>query len=226
MKNTIQTSLEHISWKLLRETRHSTRRTGVLGWLCELCLGPGVCSAYARDPGHHDEWTESGIRARAAVTNIPPVPKGVTELKFNEFFVTPVGPRGLELTDKLRQLDGQRVRILGYMVRQEEAPTGSFLLAPLPAQVHEHENGLADDLPASTLHVFSPSHREEAVPYTPQLLLLTGTLSVGNRTGADGRISTVRLTLDPTARGATLGKSAPTAKGAERLVPSHKPATH
>jgi hypothetical protein len=32
---------------------------------------------------------------------------------------------------------------------------------------------------------------------TPGLLLLTGTLSIGNRTEADGRISTVRLQLDP-----------------------------
>jgi hypothetical protein len=30
---------------------------------------------------------------------LPPLPKGVAELKFSEFFVNPVGPRGLELTD-------------------------------------------------------------------------------------------------------------------------------
>lgn len=161
-------------------------------------------------------------RLKQTAPALPPLPAGVTELKFNEFFVTPVGPRGLELTDKLHQLDGQRVRILGCMVRQEEAPGGSFLLAPIPAQVHEHENGLADDLPPSTLHVFSPSHREQAVPYTPQLLLLTGTLSVGNRTEADGRISTVRLTLDPAAKAATRPKAGSAGKGAERLFSRQK----
>src|SRR5689334_5693118 len=43
------------------------------------------------------------------VAKLPPLPAGVTELKFGEFFVRPVGPRGLELTDKLLGLDGQRV---------------------------------------------------------------------------------------------------------------------
>jgi len=125
--------------------------------------------------------TSPSARLKQTAPALPPLPAGVTELKFNEFFVTPVGPRGLELTDKLCRLDGQRVRILGYMVRQEEAPPGGFLLAPFPAQVHEHDNGLADDLPPSTLHVISPSHCEQAVRHTPQLLLLTGTLKVGNR---------------------------------------------
>ena len=160
-------------------------------------------------------------KPKQTAPTLPPLPKGVTELKFNEFFVTPVGPRGLELTGKLRQLDGQRVRILGYMVRQEEAPAGSFLLAPIPAQIHEHDNGLADDLPPSTLHVFSLSHREQAVPYTPQLLLLTGTLSVGNRTELDGRISTARLTLDPVANRVPRPKAPIMTKGAERLVSRH-----
>ena len=160
----------------------------------------------------------SGSRPRRTKPSLPPPPRGVTELKFSEFFVTPVGPRGLDLTDKLRGLDGQRVRILGYMVRQEEPPAGSFLLAPFPAQIHEHENGLADDLPATTLHVFSPNHREQVVPYTPQLLLLTGTLSVGNRTEADGRISTVRLILDPTAKAATRPKAGSAGNAAERLI--------
>ena len=159
-----------------------------------------------------------GTGLKPAAPALPRLPAGVAELKFGDFFVTPVGPRGLELTDKLRQLDGQRVRILGYMVRQEESAPGSFLLAPIPAQVHEHDNGLADDLPASTLHVLSPSHGGQVVPHTPQLLLLTGTLQIGNRPEPGGRISTVRLTIDRIARAAAPRQTVPAGKGAERLI--------
>ena len=130
-----------------------------------------------------------------AAEQLPPLPKGVAELKFSEFFVNPVGPRGLELTDKLKALDGKRVRILGYMVAQDERPPGSFLLTPVPVHLHDHDSALADDLPAATVHVFVPG--KPSIGHTRQLLLLTGTLSVGSRPEPDGRVSAVRLTLDP-----------------------------
>jgi hypothetical protein len=129
-----------------------------------------------------------------AAHELPPLPRGVTELRFSEFFVSPVGERGLELTEKLKALDGKRVRILGYMVREEHAQQGSFLLTPVPVQLHDHDSALADDLPCATARVMVPGHRP--VLYTPQFLLLTGTLSLGNREEPDGRISLVRLTLD------------------------------
>jgi hypothetical protein len=61
-----------------------------------------------------------GSSANNAAPVLPPLPAGATELNFSEFFVSPVGDRGLMLTEKLRGLDGKRVRILGYIVRQEE----------------------------------------------------------------------------------------------------------
>lgn len=163
----------------------------------------------AADEAHHLHRGQTGIPANAAVMTannklpapasyeLPPLPAGVSELKFSDFFVLPVGTRGLKVTDKLRKLDGQRVRILGYMVHQEEPPAGRFLFTPMPAQIHEHDNGLADDLPASTLYVSVPSLRTEEVPYVPGLMLLTGKLSVGNQAEPDGRISVARLALDP-----------------------------
>jgi hypothetical protein len=48
-----------------------------------------------------------------AVT-LPPAPPGATDLKFSELF-KPIGPRGLEYSEKVRALDGKKVRILGYM---------------------------------------------------------------------------------------------------------------
>ena len=36
---------------------------------------------------------------------------------FNEFFKMPVGRFGLEMTDKLKGLDGKKVRLRGFMVK-------------------------------------------------------------------------------------------------------------
>ncbi len=121
---------------------------------------------------------------------------GITELKFSEFFVSPIGNRGLTLTDKLRGLHGQRVRILGYMAQQEQPVPGMFLFSAIPVRLNEGHYGLADDLPAATLFVSMPKNCDQVIPHTPGLMLLTGTLSVGNREEADGRISAVRLALD------------------------------
>ena len=130
-------------------------------------------------------------------TKLPPVPRGVTELFFSDFFLNPVGPRGLELTHKLQSLHRQKVRLLGYMVQQDHGLPGRFIVSPFPAQVHEHDNALAEDLPSSIVHVHVPYMRDQLLPYTPGPMLLTGTLSVGNQPEPDGRISIVRLILDP-----------------------------
>src|SRR6185295_12738423 len=104
---------------------------------------------------------------------------------------------GLEPTEQLRSLDGQRVRMLGYMVRQEKLTPGVFLFAAIPAQIHEHDNGLADDLPPATVRVAVPTCRGKPVPFAPDLLALTGTLHLGNRAKSDGRVTFARLELDP-----------------------------
>ena len=128
---------------------------------------------------------------------VPPVPSGVTELKFSEFFVTPVGPRGLEVTDKLADLNGQRVRMLGYMVEQHGAVAGQFLFAGRPLQLHDHDSAFADDLPPAVVHVRVPTCIDREVPYVPGPMLLTGILNIGHREEPDGRMSLVRLDLDP-----------------------------
>jgi hypothetical protein len=201
-----------------------------LFWFCLLGIGLSTSPVPAAEPtcqhGHSHpaapdlkvSAASSPAPARLAQPALPPLPEGVTELKFSEFFVHPVGNRGLEFSEKLRKLDGQRVRLLGHMVRQDPAPPGSFLLTPIPIEIHNHEDHcFIDDLPPSTVQVSAPDRRHERIPYTPRLLLLTGTLSVGNQTEADGRISLVRLALDPPKPVAKKHFSQPE-KGAERLV--------
>ncbi len=138
--------------------------------------------------------------APGSLVDLPPLPEGVTALQFGEVFLKPVGPRGLVFTDKVKSLDGRRVRILGHMVRREGAPPGTLLLTPYPVQLHDSEYGLADDLPPNTLLVTVPDAEGE-IPFTAGLLLLTGRLEIGSREEPDGRTSVVRLVLDPKTQG-------------------------
>jgi hypothetical protein len=149
---------------------------------------------------------------------LPALPPGVVQLEFTEIFVAPVGRRGAEYTARARALDGQRVRMLGYMVRPaheehghdhghdhgaagHESETGAakraFMLAPYALTINDAEYGLADDLPLNTVFVRITDSETRPIKYTPGPLLLTGTLELGRRDEADGRVSWVRLVLDP-----------------------------
>ena len=110
-------------------------------------------------------------------------------------FQLPVGEAGLEPTQKMLQLNGDRVRIVGYMVDQEQMR--SFILAPLPLKLGEEDESLADDLPPTVVFVHLSSHQgTEPLRHIPGLLELTGVLDVGNFAEPDGRVSTVRLTVN------------------------------
>jgi hypothetical protein len=137
------------------------------------------------------ESTASPLRSELGALN------GVADLKFRDIFKLPVGPRGLEPSDRLLALDGQPVRLVGYMVRQPLAVPGSFILAPLPVALGDEDESFADDLPASVVYVHLARESQLAVVgHTPGLLALVGTLRLGSQAEADGRRSAVRLQLD------------------------------
>ena len=136
--------------------------------------------------------------AQAQVTQpVPVVSNPVTELRFRDFFRTPIGPAGVEMSDKLRQADGQTVRLVGYMVQQQNVMSGRFMLTPRPVQMSENADGDADDLPATTVMIYlDPSRQDWVVPYVRGLVTVSGQLSVSRLEEADGRVSWVRLQLD------------------------------
>jgi hypothetical protein len=122
------------------------------------------------------------------------------ELNFGSLFQHPIGPRGLEISDSLRAAEGQRVRLVGYMVAQEQPAAGRFLLTPRPVRLSEHADGDADDLPPTTVTVLlAPSQHERSIPHHPGLIALTGRLELGRAEDATGRVSWLRLQLDPDA---------------------------
>jgi hypothetical protein len=128
----------------------------------------------------------------------PATPVEPVELRFTDFFQMPVGPRGMALSQALRQADGRAVRLVGYMVQQEIPQPGRFMLTPRPVQMSEHADGEADDLPAATVMVYlDPSQQGWKLAHARGLLELRGRLSVGRFEEADGRVSWVRLQLAP-----------------------------
>jgi hypothetical protein len=147
------------------------------------------------------------IVVEASSLKVPP-PHDAADLKFGDLLATPAGPRGLSLSDTAKNLDGKRVRIVGYMVRQENTVSNRFLLTPLPVQLHDEHYGLADDLPATTIFVSTRGHKSGFVQYSPGLLVTTGVLRVGNHEEADGRISTFRIELDAPPKAERVVKSA------------------
>jgi hypothetical protein len=121
-------------------------------------------------------------------------------LHFQDFFQQPMGPRGAEITPALLQANGQTVLLTGYMVQQERPMLGHFMLTPRPVRMSEHSDGDADDLPAAWAMVYlDASQQDFAVPYQRGLLQVRGVLSVGRLEEQDGRVSWVRLQLEPQA---------------------------
>jgi hypothetical protein len=132
---------------------------------------------------------------RTDLDALPAPPAGVTDLVFAEFF-GPIGDRGLEYSAKLRALDGQTVRLVGYMIREPDRAPGLFRLAAWPLAIDTKGPCATDNAPPSAVHVFVSAGASRLVPYRPGRLVLLGRLEIGPRVEADGRNSVVRLILE------------------------------
>lgn len=142
-------------------------------------------------------------------------PAGVSDLKFHDIFKTPVGDKGLEPSAALLALDGKRVRMVGYMVHQQPEPRGAFLLSPLPAEISDEDEPLADDLPPSVVAVEIAGAANRPVPLLPGLVKISGVLHVGAKTdAASGRVSVVQIALDAPVAKALLGAKSASVKPA------------
>lgn len=135
-------------------------------------------------------------KAFAVRSALPPPPRDVEELRFRDVFKLPAGPRGLEPTERLRELDGRRVRLVGYMVEADVA--GGFILSPLPVTLGDVDEGLADDLPPSAVLIELPREVALRSGHMPGLIQITGRLRVGSAENASvpGRVFPARVELD------------------------------
>ena len=178
-------------WSGVIPSLHSMCRGGALlvGLMAALGSGPVVAHGGAVVPHR--------VAALEVRGELPPPRAGVTSIKFGEFFRMPIGPLGLEPTEKLMALNGKRVRLVGYMVKEETPTAGRFLLSPLPVSLGDEDESLSDDLPATAVSVRLQGARNRVTPYVGGLIQITGNLEVGAKDEADGRVSSVRLVLDP-----------------------------
>ncbi len=178
-------------WSGVIASGQSMCRSGALlvGLIAALGSGPAAAHGGAVIPHR--------VAALEVRGELPPPRAGVTGIKFGEFFRMLIGPFGLEPTEKLLALNGKPVRLVGYMVKEEMPSAGRFLLSPLPVSLGDEDESLSDDLPATAVFVHLQGSKNQDTPYIVGLIQLTGTLEVGARDEADGRVSAVRLMLDP-----------------------------
>lgn len=161
-------------------------------------------------------------RALAVRGELGTPPHGVAELKFGDLFRMPVGPLGLEPSDKLAALDGKRVRMVGYVVPLYPPAEDRFLLSPLAVDIGHEDESLADNIPPSAVMVHLSESAGATIPRIPGLVQLTGTLSVGSREdAASGRVSSVQLTLDAPVARALRRVSREAARATEKPRPRH-----
>jgi hypothetical protein len=104
---------------------------------------------------------------------------------------------GLEprLSARIRSLNGQRVRLVGFMAQMEEPPVGAFYLVPHPLFCDEGGGGTGD-LPLDAVRVLVRSSPDVPIRFIPGPLEVTGVLRVGNRADDEGRVSALELVLD------------------------------
>lgn len=186
-------------------------------WTLLACSGALAISFAA--PAELPTGAASAPLAPKPQPTLPPPPEGVVDFSLDRLYVSPAGRRGLEFTPEARQLDGKRVRLTGFMVRQTQPVPWCFLLSPISLSLHEREYGLAEDLPPSALHVFYPRSLPPVLPWERRPLVVTGIFNLGNREEADGRISAARLTIDAVTFGEqpTLGTWTPGNPGSNPL---------
>lgn len=124
-------------------------------------------------------------------------PKGTQELKFQDMFQMPVGPKGLNASERLSNLDGHHVRMVGFMVRSSEPRSSAFILAPMPVEISDEDEAEADDIPFNAVLVNLPARSAQPIPNMDGLLQVTGVLRVSSVQDTDSsRIFAVSIELD------------------------------
>jgi len=127
---------------------------------------------------------------------VPYADSSSVALKFEEIFVMPAGPKGLEYTAKARALAGKRVAFTGFMLRNNNIDPAIFFFCETQRAYDEREEGLADSLPPSMVQVILPVKQNSAPAWRRERIILYGTLELGSRQEQSGRVSHVRLHCD------------------------------
>ncbi|OYT91521.1 MAG: hypothetical protein CFE43_12825 [Burkholderiales bacterium PBB3] len=137
----------------------------------------------------------------AAAHWVPANARQGQELRFRHFFAPCPGNDGNptpEISEHLRQAEGKRVRLVGYMLPQAQARPGGFLLTARPCRVDElRASGGDGQAPVAVRVMLDDAHQGWTVPHLDGLVEVSGVLQVGRHTDADGHSAWATLQLLP-----------------------------
>lgn len=129
---------------------------------------------------------EPGASGRPASRTSSPAPPTI---EWSQFFAS-VSTQGLVYSDRLKALEGRRVRLRGYSVVRADLPGGLLLTHQRFVESDPHSDEDELDIPYDAVGVLWRSGL--AIPPVPSRPTVEGTLRLGNqRVGAE----TVAITL-------------------------------
>jgi hypothetical protein len=147
----------------------------------------------------------------------------VTTIRLQSFFKMPIGPKGLEVSEKVLNASGQKIRLTGYMVQNELPTQGVFMLSPRPIQLSEHADGDANDLPAAVCLVYLDDRQKNwIVPHIAGPLSVEGQFTFKRIEASDGSVAWFHLYLAPDAVIAVN----PEPRSSQGLAPLHHSHSH
>lgn len=136
-------------------------------------------------------------QARAVVAK-PTAGAPATRLEFREFFDPTINE--LQPSDKLRRLQGQRVRIIGFMAEMEHQPEGYFYLCARPVLCDESGGGIGE-LPIDAVRVVVRSHKGSPLKFVAPPIEVTGILELGGQSAGEPDSWTVRVLIENVSTG-------------------------
>ena len=132
----------------------------------------------------------AGISTGLTLATLGPARAATSDLAFDELYAS-FSALGLEFSDKLKRLTGQRVRINGFMAPPLKAEAQFFVLTQVPMALCPFCSSDAD-WPENILVVYLD--RKQTFTPPNQLIAATGVLERGSWTDPDtGFVSQLRL---------------------------------
>lgn len=124
--------------------------------------------------------------------------KSPVEIRFQDFFKLPIGPKGVDFSSKAITLIGQYVAVTGYMVKSDAAHEGQFFLTPNPLEINELDDGPANDLPVNAVLVkLDKSQSKLQIAQEDGLVRVQGQLELGRQENESGEVTWIRVIVSP-----------------------------
>ncbi len=117
----------------------------------------------------------------------------ITKLEFREFL--DAAPNELKPSAKLLSLQGQRVRLVGFMAQMEERPNGYFYLCSRPVFCDESGGGIGE-LPIDAVRVVVRTSKGQPVKFIPQPIAISGVLALGGQSEMEQDSWAVRVLVE------------------------------